>query len=42
MPPIEALRAWWLLFVDAVAAKQIIAPAPNTLLGDHKKVFEAS
>ena len=42
MPPIEALRAWLLLFVDAVAAKQIIAPALNTLLGDHKKVFEAS
>lgn len=42
MPPIEALRAWLLLFVDAVAAKQIIAPALNTLLGDHKKMFEAS
>jgi AcrR family transcriptional regulator len=42
MPPVEALRAWLLLFVDAVAAKQIIAPALNTLLGDHKKVFEAS
>ena len=42
MPPIEALRAWLLLFVDAVAAKQIIAPALNTLIGDHKKVFEAS
>jgi AcrR family transcriptional regulator len=42
MPPVEALRAWLLLFVDAVAAKQIIAPAVNTLVGDHKKVFEAS
>lgn len=42
LPPIEALRAWLLLFVDAVAAKQIIAPALNTLLGDHKKMFEAS
>src|ERR1700756_1430183 len=42
MPPIEALRAWLLLFVDAVAAKQIIAPALNTLIGDPKKVFEAS
>lgn len=42
MPPIEALRAWLLLFVDAVAAKQIVAPALNTLLGDHKKVFEDS
>src|ERR1700685_230642 len=41
-PPIEALRAWLLLFVDAVATKQIIAPALNALVGDHKKVFEAS
>src|SRR5277367_4997304 len=42
LPPIEALRAWLLLFVDTVAAKQIIAPALNTLVGDPKKVFEAS
>jgi len=42
MPPIEALRAWLLMFVDAVAAKQIIAPALNALVGDPKKVFEAS
>lgn len=42
MPPAEALRAWLLLFVDAVATKQIIAPALNALLGDPKKVFEAS
>jgi AcrR family transcriptional regulator len=40
--PLEALRAWLLLFVDAIAAKQLIAPALNTLLGDPKKVFEAS
>jgi AcrR family transcriptional regulator len=42
MPPTEALRAWLLLFVDAIAAKQLIAPALNTLLGDPKKVFEDS
>jgi AcrR family transcriptional regulator len=42
MSPIEALRAWLLLFVDAIAAKQLIAPALNTLLGDPKRVFEAS
>jgi AcrR family transcriptional regulator len=42
MPPIEALRAWLLLFVDAVAAKKLIGPALNTLLGDPKKVFESS
>jgi AcrR family transcriptional regulator len=42
MAPTEALRAWLLLFVDAIAAKQLIAAALNTLLGDPKKVFEAS
>ena len=42
MPPTEALRAWLLLFVDAIATKQIIAPALNVLIGDPKKVFEAS
>ena len=42
MSPIEALRAWLLLFVDAIAAKQLIVPALNTLVGDHKKMFEAS
>jgi AcrR family transcriptional regulator len=42
MPPIEALRAWLLLFVDGIATKQLIAPALNTLVGDPKKVFEAS
>src|ERR1039457_1612348 len=42
LPPIEALRAWMLLFVDYIAAKQIIAPALNTLVGGPSKVFEAS
>jgi AcrR family transcriptional regulator len=42
LPPLEALRAWLLLFVDAIAAKQIIAPALNTLVGDPKKLFESS
>jgi AcrR family transcriptional regulator len=42
LPPAEALRAWMLLFVDYIAAKQIIASALNTLIGDHKKVFAAS
>jgi AcrR family transcriptional regulator len=40
MPPVEALRAWLLLFVDAVETKQIIAPVLNTLVGDPKKVFQ--
>jgi hypothetical protein len=42
LPPVEALRAWLLLFVDYVAAKQIIAPALNALVGDPKKLFEVS
>jgi AcrR family transcriptional regulator len=42
MPPLEALRAWLLLFVDGIATKQLIAPAVNTLVGDPKKVFETS
>jgi AcrR family transcriptional regulator len=41
-PPIEALRAWLLLFVDYMATKQIIAPALNTLIGGPSKVYEAS
>ena len=42
LPPVEALRAWLLLFVDYIAAKQLIGPALNALLGDPKKVFEDS
>ena len=42
MPPVEALRAWMLLFVDYIAAKHIIAPALNTLVGGPSKLFEAS
>src|SRR5882757_8748310 len=42
MPPIEALRAWMLLFVDYIATKKIIAAALNALVGGHEKVFEAS
>ena len=40
--PVEALRAWLLLFVDAVETKHLIAPVLNTLVGDPKKVFETS
>ncbi len=42
MPPVEALRAWMLLFVDYIAAKQLIAPALNTMVGGPSKVFEGS
>jgi AcrR family transcriptional regulator len=42
MPPLEALRAWMLLFVDYIATKKIIAPALNNLVGGPSKMFEAS
>jgi AcrR family transcriptional regulator len=42
MPPVEALRAWMLLFVDHIAAKQIIAPALNSVVGGPSKLFEGS
>jgi hypothetical protein len=42
MPPIEALRAWLWLFVDAIETKQIVAPVLQSLIGDPKKVFAAS
>jgi AcrR family transcriptional regulator len=42
LPPLEALRAWMLLFVDYIAAKQIIAPALNTFVGGPSKLYEGS
>ena len=42
LPPLEALRAWMLLFVDYIAAKQIIAPALNSLVGGPSKLYEGS
>jgi AcrR family transcriptional regulator len=42
MLPVEALRAWMLLFVDYIATKKIIAPVLNTPAGRHSKVIEAS
>ena len=42
MSPIEALRAWMLLLVDYIAAKHIIAPALNTIVGGPSRLFEGS
>jgi AcrR family transcriptional regulator len=42
MSPVEALRAWMLLFVDYIEAKHIIAPALNTLVGGPSKLYEGS
>lgn len=42
MAPVDALRAWMLLFVDYIATKQLIAPALNTLIEGPSKLFEYS
>jgi len=42
MPPIDALRAWMLLFVNHIATKQIVAPALNSLVGGASKLYEGS
>jgi AcrR family transcriptional regulator len=42
MSPVEALRAWLLLFVDYVTAKHIIAPALNSVAGGPTKLYEGS
>jgi AcrR family transcriptional regulator len=42
MSPIEALRAWMLLFIDYIATKQIIAPALNAYVGGSSKLYEGS
>ena len=41
-PPIDALRAWMLLFVDYIATKQIIGPALNAYVGGPSKLYEGS
>jgi AcrR family transcriptional regulator len=41
-PPVEALRAWMLLFIDYIAAKHIIAPALNSVVGGPSKLYEGS
>jgi AcrR family transcriptional regulator len=40
--PMEALRAWLLLFVDYIAAKHIIAPALNSVVGGPSRLYEGS
>ncbi|MGA2420984.1 MAG: TetR/AcrR family transcriptional regulator [Candidatus Acidiferrum sp.] len=42
LPPLEALRAWMLLFIDYMAAKLIIAPALNTVVGGPSRLYEGS
>ena len=40
MGPVEALRAWMMLFVDYIAAKHLIAPALNSVVGGAEKLYE--
>lgn len=42
LPPLEALRAWMLLFIDYIATKKIIAPALNSIVGGTTQLFESS
>ena len=42
MSPIEALRAWMLLLVDYIAAKHIIAPALNSIVGGPSRLYQGS
>ncbi|MBS1039088.1 TetR/AcrR family transcriptional regulator [Gluconobacter cerinus] len=41
-PPVEALRAWMRLFVDYIAAKQVIAPALNGPVGGTSALYAQS
>ncbi|MGB7267427.1 MAG: TetR/AcrR family transcriptional regulator [Terracidiphilus sp.] len=42
MPPLEALRAWMLLFIDHVSAKTLIIPAMDTVAGGSMRLIEGS
>ena len=42
LPPIDALRAWMMLFVDYIATKQIIAPALNSIVGGPARLYDSS
>jgi AcrR family transcriptional regulator len=42
LPPMEALRAWMMLFVDYIAAKHIIASALNSVVGGPSRLYDSS
>jgi AcrR family transcriptional regulator len=42
MPPVDALRAWMLLFIDHIAGKYIIAPVLNSMSGGPTRMFEGA
>ena len=41
-PPLEALRAWMLLFIDHVADKRLILPAMDTVAGGSMRLIEGT
>jgi len=42
LPPIKALRAWMMLFVDYIATKKIIASALNSVVGGPSRLYDSS
>ena len=42
LPPLEALRAWMLLFIDHVADKTLILPAMDTVPGGSLRLIEGA
>lgn len=42
MTPLEALRAWMLLFIDHVSAKTLIIPAMDTVAGGSMRLIEGA
>jgi AcrR family transcriptional regulator len=42
MPPLAALRAWMLLFIDHVSQKKLILPAMETVSGGSMRLMEGS
>jgi AcrR family transcriptional regulator len=42
MPPLEALRAWMLLFIDHVSEKRLIIPAMDTVAGGSIRLIKGS
>ncbi len=42
LPPVEALRAWMLVFIDYVANKLLILPAMDTVPGGARRMMEGT
>jgi AcrR family transcriptional regulator len=42
MAPVDALRAWMLVFIDYITAKKIIAPALDAMVGGPSQVYQQS